>query len=264
MHRQAHERLEAKTPERRFLQALEQDSHYAPRVAEAILAEAEACLLGQAEQLRPGQVRVILAQYDAGHGRALRDTGTTEVTWTVDAGREDRQVLRQHGHVALRRVRIQRLLDEALTQRAVASQEDLAQALHVSVRTIKRDFAILEGQGIYLPTRGKLQGIGRGQTHKARIVALWLQGATYDQIARQTRHSLSAIQRYIQTFARVVELHQQGFSDSQAAMLLNVGLALVREYEAVYEQNDAPECRERLTAQIERLGRSGRAKKGAP
>ncbi|UCC63517.1 MAG: DUF1670 domain-containing protein [Anaerolineae bacterium] len=264
MHRQADERLEAKTPERRFLQALEQDFHYAPRVAEAILTEAQACLLSQAEQLRPGQVRAILAQYEAGHGRALRDTETTEVTWTVGAGREDQQVLRQHGHVALRRVRIQRLLDEALAQKAVASQEDLAQALHVSVRTIKRDFASLAGQGIYLPSRGKLQGIGRGQTHKARIVALWLQGATYDQMARQTRHSLSAIQRYIQTFARVVKLHQQGFSDSQVAMLLNVGLALVGEYLAVYEQHDTPECRERLTAQVERLGRSGRAKRGAP
>jgi hypothetical protein len=46
-------------------------------------------------------------------------------------------------------------------------------------------------------------------------------------------------------------------------MLLNIGPALVREYLAVYEQNDAPECRERLTDQIERLKRAGRPKKGA-
>jgi DNA-binding Lrp family transcriptional regulator len=228
------------------------------------MEEAQSCLLGTAERLRPGQVRVILARYDAGHGRALRDTETTEVTWTVDAGLEDRQVLGQYDQAGLRQVRIQRLLDEALAQEAAASQEDLAQALHVSVRTIKRDSAKLEAQGIYLPTRGKLCGIGRGQTHKARIVGLWLCGATYDQIARQTRHSLSAIQRYIQTFVRVIELHQQGFVDSQIAMLLNIGQALVREYLAVYEQHDAPECRERLTAQIERLGRAGSPKKGAP
>ena len=263
MDKQTSERLQAKTPEGRFLRVLEQDFQYAPKVAQAISEEAQTCLLGTAERLRPGQMRVILTRYDAGHGRALRDTETTEVTWTVDAGLEDRQVLGQHGPVALRRVRIQRLLDEALAQGAAACQEDLAQALHVSLRTIKRDCAALEAQGIYLPTRGKLRGIGRGQTHKARIVALWLRGATYDRIARQTRHSLSAIRRYIQTFVRAVELHRRGFPDSQVAMLLSLGPTLVREYLTVYEQHDAPQYRERLTAQIERLGRSGSSKKGA-
>jgi hypothetical protein len=263
MNNQAMERLQAKTPEKRFLQVLEQEFHYAPKVAQAVLEEAQACLLGNPGPLQPGQVRVILTKYDASHGRALRDTSMTEVVWTVDAGLEDRQVLQQHGRQALRQVRIQRLLDEALAQGGVATQEDLAQTLHVSVRTIKRDFVALQTQGIYLPTRGHLHGIGRGQTHKAHIVGHWLHGATYDQIARQTRHSVSAIQRYVQTFVRVVGLHQQGFSDSQVALLLNVSLALVREYLAVYQQNATPECRERLAAQMERLERAGAPKKGA-
>lgn len=258
------ERLQAKTPEQRFLRVLEQEFHYAPKVAQAVLEEAQACLLGTPGPLRPGQVRVILTQYDAGHGRALHDTPTSEVIWTVDAGLEDRQVLQQHGRVALRRMRLQRLLDEALDQGAVASQEDLAQALHVSLRTIKRDCATLQAEGLYLPTRGHLHGIGRGQTHKAQIVRLWLLGATYDQIARQTRHSVSAIQRYVQTFVRVVDLHQQGFSDNQVALLLNVSLPLVREYLAVYQQNATPECCERLAAQMERLERAGNPKRGAP
>jgi hypothetical protein len=264
MNNQATERLQTKTPEKRFLQVLEQEFHYAPKVAQAVLEEAQACLLGTPGPLRPGQVRVILTQYDARHGRALRDTSLTEVVWTVDAGLEDHQVLQQHGRQALRGVRIQRLLDEALAQGAVATQEDLAQALHVSVRTIKRDCVALKAEGVYLPTRGHLHGIGRGQTHKAQIVGLWLCGATYDQIARQTRHSVPAIQRYVQTFVRVVDLHQQGFSDNQVALLLNVSLALVREYLAVYQQNATPECRGRLTAQIERLRRAGSPKKGAP
>lgn len=250
-------RLEAKTPEQRFLQVLEDDFYYAPKVAEAILQEAQGCLLGKAERLRPGQMRVILTRYDAGHGRALRHTPMTEVIWTVDAGREDRQILQQHGWRVLRQVRIQRLLDEAVEQGGVATQEDLAQALQVSLRTIKRDFAILQSQEVFLPTRGNLRGIGRGQTHKAQIVGHWLRGATYDQIAHQTRHTLSAIQRYIQTFVRVVELHQQGFADSQIGLLLNVGLALVREYLAVYQQHATPECRERLAVQVQRLGQAG-------
>jgi DNA-binding Lrp family transcriptional regulator len=264
MDNQAAQRLAAKTPEQRYLTVLEQDFGQPPPVAQVFLEEAQSCLLGQAEWLRPGQMRVILAQLDAGYGQALRQTATTEVTWTVDAGQEDRRVLQTHGLVALRRVRIQRLLDEALAQDAAATQEDLAQVLQVSVRTIKRDCRALEEQGIYLPTRGKLKGVGRGQTHKAQIVGCWLRGETYDQIALHTHHCLSSIQRYVRAFVRVVDLHQQGFADSDIALVLEMSVPLVQEYLAVYAQHDAPEYRARLTEQIERLGQAPRLKKGAP
>lgn len=261
------ERLQVKTPEQRFRQVLEAEFHYPPKVAQAILEEAQGCLLGSSDQLRPGQVRVVLTKRKAGHGRALRETATTEVVWTIDAGLEDRQVLQAHNAIALRRVRIQRLLSEALEQGAAAVQEDLAQALHVSVRTIKRDFAVLQAQGILLPTRGKLHGIGRGQTHKAQIVRRWLHGETYDQIQWHAYHALSSIKRYIQTFVRVVHLHRQGFSNSQIAQLLGISEALVEEYLAVYHDNDTPECRERLEAQLQRLiegpATAPGAKKGA-
>ncbi len=51
----------------------------------------------------------------------------------MDAGAEDYQVHRQYGARAMRQQRIQRLLLEAVEQEAVASQEDLARVLHVSV-----------------------------------------------------------------------------------------------------------------------------------
>ncbi len=87
----------------------------------AILSEAQSCLAGRTEMLRPGQVRVVLVRQGAGAGRPLSATPTVEITWTVDAGAEDRQVLAQHGHPALRQVRLQRLLDEAVEQGGVAT-----------------------------------------------------------------------------------------------------------------------------------------------
>lgn len=256
------ERLQIKTPEQRFVRLLEQEFQFAPRVAQVILAEAQASLLGQPVQLRPGQVRAILAKRQAGHGRPLRETETVEVTWTLDAGVEDLQVQQRHGAQRLRQVRLQRLVTEALEQDGVASQEDLARVLHVSVRTIKRDIKSLTEQGLYLPTRGNLHGIGRGQTHKAQIIRRWLQGQTYDQIALHTHHSSTAINRYIQTFVRVIELQRQGFADSQMALLLQIGVALVQEYLAVYRQNDQPASRQRLQEQLQRLNRAERVKKG--
>ncbi len=259
-------RLQAKTAERRFVQVLEQEYDCAPRVAAAILEEAQACLLGGPGQVQAGQVRAVLTRLRAKPGRALHETATTEVIWTIDAGPEDHETLRQFGTQALRQVRIQRLLSEAIEQGAVATQEDLARALHVSVRTIKRDCAALEAQGVYLPTRGYVQGIGRGQTHKARIVGEWLQGRTYDQIQLSSRHSLASIQRYVQAFVRVVHLHRKGFDRDQIARLLAMSLALVEEYLAVSRQHDSPACRERLAEQLLRvtgtLGTAQQAQKG--
>lgn len=261
MNQEQIKRMETKTPEQRFLRVLEQEFHQAPRVAQSLLEEAQACLFGQAKVMRPGQVRVILTKRNAGHTGSLRETPSKEVIWTVDAGREDWQVLQRHGRIALRRVRIQRLLDEALEQGAAATQEDLAQALQVSVRTIKRDCTLLQASGVCLPTRGNLHGIGRGQTHKALIIRCWLQGETYDQIALHTHHSPESIRRYIQSFVRVIHLHRKGFPMSQIALLLAISQPLVKEYLVVYRDNDATDCRERLASQIERLSRGGTTQK---
>jgi len=257
------DRLQAKTPEHRLLSMLQQDFNFAPKIAQAILAEAQACLLGPSLPLRAGQMRVILLKRDAPHGQALSQNSTVEAVWTIDAGAEDQEVLATHGLPALRQVRIQRLLDEALAQGAVASQEDLARGLQVSVRTIKRDCAALQAQGIYLPSRGHLQGIGRGQTHKAQIVGRWLRGETYDQIARHTHHAVSCVRRYVQTFVRVVNLHQQHFSQTEMGLLLQVSQALLNEYLTVYEQHDSPFCRQRLQEQLARLtGPAPQSQKG--
>jgi hypothetical protein len=247
------QRLVAKTPQQHFLRELQEGFHYAPRVAQAILEEAQDHLLGDGNNLVAGQMCVLLAKRGAGHGRPLDETEMTEVVWTIDAGAEDLQVLEAHGSIALRRIRIQRLLDEALAQGAVATQEDLAWGLQTSVSTIKRDFAALGAEGVYLPSRGNLQGIGRGQTHKAQIVKLWLQGLTYDQIARRTRHALSSIKRYIGTFIRVVWLHRHNYSQEQIAHLLQIGDALTAEYLALCERYDTEQYRERLESCLERI-----------
>lgn len=253
MEEQTIRRQETKTVEQHFVRTLVEDFQFAPRLAQAVLSEAQASLLGEGQASGSGQIRMILSQRRASGGQPLPVTPSVEVRWTINAGAEDQEVLKRHGRVALRRVRIQRLLDEALAQGGAATQEDLASALTVGLRTIKRDFMEMQRQGIYLPTRGNLHGIGRGQTHKAQIIGRWLRGETYDQLMMSTRHSSISIRRYIQTFVRVVELHEQGFALSQIAYLVQCGEALTREYLAVYAQNDAAECRSRLDEQLLRL-----------
>ncbi len=256
------ERVEAKTPEQQLQRVYEQGYHFAPRIAAALVAEARSWLLGQGEQVQVGQQRVLLASARARHGQALGETVTQEVLWTVDAGAADHQVLCEQGTSGLRRVRIQRLLSEAYDQGGLASQEDLARVLQTSVRTIKRDCAQLEREGHWLPTRGRVKAIGRGQTHKAQILRAWLQGQTYDQLVHSTHHTASSIQRYVQGFVQVVRLQQQGYGEAEISQLAQKSPALVREYLAVYAQNDSPACRERLAEQLTRLGQAAGGPKG--
>jgi DNA-binding Lrp family transcriptional regulator len=266
MNAQTIERLQAKTPQQRFIRLLEEEFEFAPKVSQAVLEEVHSNLLVGSDHMRPGQMRTVLTRRQAPHGRRLRELDMVEVIWTVDAGLEDLEVLQQEGGAALRHHRIQRLLSEALEQGGAATQEDLAQVLHVSVRTIKRDFAQLRRRGVSLPTRGYVRGIGRGQTHKAQIISRWLRGETYDQVASHTHHSLASVQRYINTFVQVIRLHRRGFATNEIALLAQVSPYLVREYLAVYERNDSVACRERLGSQLERLNQrfrtAGRVKKG--
>jgi hypothetical protein len=108
-----------------------------------------------------------------------------------------------------------------------------------------------------------VHGIGRGQTHKAQIIGRWLRGETYDQIAMHTHHRPVSIQRYLQTFIRLVQLHHRGLSPNQIGMLLQISPTLVQEYLAVYHQHDTPDCRERLQDQLRRLDAPSAAKRGA-
>ena len=107
------------------------------------------------------------------------------------------------GASGLRQFRIVRLAHEALDQGAVATQEDLRRGFMSRCAPSSATVLTSKRKGVRYPP-GQRAGPGRGQTHKAQIVKRWLHGDTYDQISLHTRHSLSSIRRYVQTFVRVV------------------------------------------------------------
>lgn len=82
----------------------------------------------------------------------------------------------------------------------------------------------------HLRTRGQIKNAGRGQTHKVKILELWLDRQNYDKIALWAHHSVQAIKRYVSTFLRVVTLHCQGCSLAEIAFLLNASQRLVLDY----------------------------------
>lgn len=270
MSHSATDRLAVKTLDQRFQYELETGFDMAPRVAQGILEVAkeifhlDAVSGSQDSCLRPGQIRQVIAAAGAPHGRPLRETEMIEVVWTIKAGVEDLEVLEEHGSQALRQVRILRLVDEALDQGGEPTQEDLGAALGVTARTIRSDIAALRARGYRVATRGKLRGVGRGQTHKVVIVELYLKRHTYSEIKRRTRHSVSAIKRYIQTFGRIVMLTRKGLSVSEIAFAVGISERLVKDYLALYQRYDLAEYQARLAEIVQMVSGGPQKAPGVP
>ena len=75
--------------------------------------------------------------------RSTRNQPAAPVTWTVDAGPADRALKQARGAIALRRSRLQRMIQQAESQGVRPREADLAEALGVSIRTVQRDLAHL-------------------------------------------------------------------------------------------------------------------------
>ncbi len=250
------DRLAVKTPESAFVHVLQEEFNFSLRVSRELLSTAKEMLVGGAPSsaVRPGQVRLIVASLKAPFGPPLTEMDKVEVTLTVDAGAEDAKVKTQQGIESLRQGQILRLTEEALEQGGVLTQEDLARALGVHRRTIVREVKALKAEGHLIQTRGAVKGVGRGQTHKVRIIELWLDREGYDKIARWMRHSPQAIKRYVNTFLRIVVLHRQETPVEEIAFLTQASAQLVKDYLEVYEATmKVPHRREKLEEELARV-----------
>ncbi len=227
-------RLAAKTPEAAFLRTLESEFHLPPRTGQVLLEVAREILVGESgDEVRPGQMRLVVTSLQAPFGPSLMESDKVVVNLTVDNGEADVQVKAKEGAVAMRLGRIMRLTEEALEQGGVLTQEDLARVLGVDRRTIERDVRALKAEGHLVSTRGVVKNVGRGQTHKVKIIDLWLNREGYDKIARWVHHTPQAIKRYISTFLRMVILHRQGKTAAEIAFLTRSSPKLVNDYLAL-------------------------------
>jgi DNA-binding Lrp family transcriptional regulator len=250
------DRLALKTPEAAFLHVMQEEFNFSLRVSRELLGTAKEMLVGgvSSEAVRPGQVRLVVASLKAPFGPPLAATDQVEVTLTIDDGAEDAEVKQREGSEGLRQGRILRITEEALEQGGVLSQEDVARALGMSARTIRRDMRVLRAAGHTVQTRGYVKGVGRGQTHKVRVIELWLDRQGYDQIARWLHHSPQALKRYVSAFLRMVLLHRQGTAVGEIAFLTQTSVRLVEEYLGLYEAAlGKPQRREKLEEELARV-----------
>jgi len=234
--RSVYNRIIEKTPEQLFINSLRKDFELSPAESAGILELVKENLYGEAPSAT-GRIKYVCASANARHGKPLREQELLEVELTLDNGIDDLNVQKEEGSNKLRQLKILRMTEEAYNQGCLLTQEDLARLLQVSSRTIRSDIKSLVSDGNTVHTRGNDQDIGRGRSHKSRIVDLYLSGCTYDEIIRKTRHSSFAIKRYVSTFGRILMLIDKGItSEEEISRLIGQSERLTREYLELFEK----------------------------
>jgi hypothetical protein len=163
--------------------------------------------------------------------KRIRDTEQLPVVLDLSTTDDLQAVLdRVKPQERLRRKAI-RLCTQAHEQGALLSNCDLAELLNRSDSQLANLLADHERSSQQLvPRRATLHDFGSGQTHKAIICRKHAEGKTSDQIARETHHSLEAVDRYLADFDRVRQCQQLGMSPEQIAFTLNHSRHLVQQY----------------------------------
>jgi len=251
-------RLQQKTSEGEFMFEMETQYELCPKMRESILETAKRCLVRE-NILKEGEIEVSVIGIEEKSGKLMEKMEKVRVRLTIDNGQEDTEILREYGRTELRRIQIQRITEEALEQNGVLSQEDLSKHLRCGLRTIKRDIKEIKKQGIEVITRGVLHNIGRGQTHKCKIVELYLQGKTFSDIKLLTHHSGSSIKRYVDSFVKVMMGVNHGIREAKKiSSVTGLSELLVNQYlELLRKSRKDKQCKLKLEELRNQWNRAG-------
>jgi hypothetical protein len=140
--------------------------------------------------------------------------------------------------------KVLRYATQAQTQGALLTMPDLGVLMGISVGAIRKQMAA-HGEKV-VPTRGWVKDIGRGVSHKTRIIELYLQMHTESEIVDQTRHSYESVEAYLGEFARVVSLADKGMNAVMIRRVLGRSLTLIEAYLELYRRYEKPEYHFRL------------------
>jgi hypothetical protein len=204
-------------------------------------------------------VRTVVAAHEPA-GKPIKHCQTCEVHLTVDH-KDDLGILKKHGTVALRHVKLLRLSWEAYEQQGAMSYEDLGAVLCLNPRTVARQVEHLRELGLVVPTRGLLQDMGRAPSHKAQIGRLLCRGYVYTEITALTGHSERSIERYALDLGLVIALCDMGAAPNNIRIIGELTESAVAVYMGLYEEHNTDEFRPHLD-KLKRRFESGKGIQG--
>ena len=252
-------RLDLKSLESMFSNVITEGTNCSPFESEIIVDKAkEIFAIGEHAEgniLQPGQMVWLALDINEPPGKPLKECQLRRIVLSHIKPKEDNEVRRVYGRPAKRQQQVERMSVEALEQEALLTQEDLAELLDTDVRTIRRDIRELREKGIAVPTRGQQKDIGPGVTHKVQAITLFLEDKEPQEIARLLKHSLTAVERYIDTFCRVVYCQRRFRDNLKTALVVGVSIHNVNTCLEIHTAAcEKPAYRERVEG-IEERGR---------
>lgn len=192
------------------------------------------------QELKPGQVLWLAVAHD-GHKhahQAMRDVPLVPVVLDLVTDDELQALAQGQPYLQTRHQRVMRLLQQAFAQGGLLAEADLSALLLSSLSCISADIRQLQQAGQHLPYRGTIQDLGPTLTHKAQTIRLYEQGHLETDICRllSPTHSLEAVTRYIETYKRVTQLLERGFSAAEIGGILRLSTRLICLYATIIHQ----------------------------
>jgi len=263
-------RLDCKTLDAQFTTVIREGLNCSRFEAQAVLEvvqEVYAPLFAAAPAAAiPGRLTLVAIDADEPAGKPVADCLKRTITLNVHRGAVDDRCLQDQGPEGFRQGRIADLAQEALSQGALLTREDLAYRIFfVSPRTISRDLLALRQRETQrpIPLRSNVHDIGPILTHRTRIVRLALEGKTTSQICQIMHHSPAAVANYVSTFTRCAQLAQQDMQVGQIGFLLRRGPGLISRYLQLLEECAKDKNLAYHLAELLKIGHAGPVKKGA-
>jgi Protein of unknown function (DUF1670) len=218
--REVIERLDSKTLDARFTTEIEQGLNCSPFEAEAVLDVVKEVyfpfLSAETAEPSPGKISLVAVAADEPAGKPVANCKKQTVCLTVHRGKIDDLLFQQHGPAGFRQARILDHCQQALSQGALLTSEDLAyRIVFVTPRTISRDLILVRKAhpNVLMPMRSTLHDLGPVLTHRIQNIRLALQGKTTTQICQTMHDSPEAVAPPVSFAAKLANPRSESNAD---------------------------------------------------
>lgn len=261
------DRLQEKSITTLMANHLRQRYHFSPVVAEASTDDLR--LLSDqftgSSQLSEGQILYPAVKASEPAGKPLKDCQYVLVRLTMFA-KSDLAYRRRRDLKELKKRILLRITDEADTQGAPLTYEDLGWLLFADRKTIGQHIQELRAEGHRVVTRATYTDASATISHDRPIVKLFLLNYMETEIAQRLNHTLVRVEGYIKAFLRIAVAHRRGYTLEGIRHLTGLTKGVVQKHLAHYaELSASPFWREHLERKVRfyeaSIGADG-AKKG--
>jgi len=228
------ERLEVKNPYQGLMNELLEEYGLSPIEAKALVMRVEQFKEEQQNGERDNRqiVKQVVAVGEPA-GKRIRDCKLVPVNLTMYFNGEAK-LEKEKGLSHLKKIKVHQLAWEAYEQGGLLSYEDIESILGISTSTIKRYVKQYRENDIVVPTRGQIEDIGPGITHKEKIIELLIKGYRYSEIMIQTVHTEASIENYEKKFVRIAYFHREGKNKLLIRTITGYSESLIENYIKLY------------------------------